>query len=72
MTLSDETYEEIESNRPHPDVNDLDSRKTRIYSHSDHRNTYDAILIAAAINQLSDVLNEQLTELVRIYLENRR
>lgn len=71
MTLSDKTYKEIESNRPHPDANDLYVRERPIYNNSREGTTYGAILIAAAINQLSHVLNEQLTELVRIYLEKQ-
>ena len=72
MLLPEHIYEEIERNRPHINETSFEHSLSEIEKVDDGR-TYAAtggcLFIAAAIHELSNMLNEHFAEMLRCYLE---
>ena len=71
MTLPSFLYEEINNNAPHIDQDSFEQALQEVRDASDE-DSYPILLVAAAIHEFSNMLNEQITEMYIHALEKER
>ena len=69
MTLPDYEYKQIERNRPHINEESFSEALEDVRNASGENDMYPVLIVAAAIHELSNMVNEHIAEFYRCSLE---